>query len=152
MFTSYHTALHNVTNYISDRAFVHIYYYLNTLFILDSSWDCWDSSCALLSDMWRYDPIQFIELNPIILMWTEHRINMEKLHFVTRETNNMDNTEEDILVIYINLINMINAFTNLQMDLIFSIRNYYKKNKVIRNILMTDTKFSKGNRLLESIG
>ena len=76
---------------------------------------------------------------------------MEKLHFLTRETNNMD-TEEDILVIYINLINMINAFTNLQMDLIFSIRNYYKKNKVIRNILMTDTKFSKGNRLLESIG
>ena len=76
---------------------------------------------------------------------------MEKLHFLTRETNNMD-TEEDILVIYINLINMINAFTNLQMDLTFSIRNYCKKNKVIRNILMTDTKFLKGNRLLESIG
>ena len=36
-------------------------------------------------------------------------------------------TEEDILAIYIYLINMINAFTNLQMDLIFSIRNYYKK-------------------------
>ena len=45
-------------------------------------------------------------------------------------------TEEDILAIYINLINMINAFTKLQMDLIFSIRNYYKKKKVIRNILL----------------
>ena len=48
----------------------------------------------------------------------------------------MDREEEDILAIYINLINMINAFTNLQMDLIFSIRNYYKKKKVLRNILL----------------
>ena len=31
---------------------------------------------------------------------------------------------------------MINAFTNLQMGLIFSIRNFYKKKKVLRNILL----------------
>ena len=61
-------------------------------------------------------------------MWTEHRIDTEKLCFLTRETNNMDR-EEDISAIYINLINMINAFTNLQMGLIFSIRNFYKKKK-----------------------
>ena len=45
---------------------------------------------------------------------------MEKLYFLTRETNKMD-AEEDILAIYINLINIINAFTNLQMDCMFSI-------------------------------
>ena len=61
-------------------------------------------------------------------MWTEHRINTENLYFLARETNNMD-TEEDILAIYANLINMINAFTNLRMELIFSIWNYYKKKK-----------------------
>ena len=44
--------------------------------------------------------------------------------------------EEDISAIYINLINMINAFTNLQMGLIFSIRNFYKKKKVLRNNLL----------------
>ena len=48
----------------------------------------------------------------------------------------MDREEEDISSIYINLINMINAFTNLQMGLIFSIRNFYKKKKVLRNILL----------------
>ena len=31
---------------------------------------------------------------------------------------------------------MVNAFTNLQMDLIFSIRNYYKKKNILRNILL----------------
>ena len=37
----------------------------------------------------------------------------------------MDTEEEDILAaIYINLINMVNAFTNLQKE--FSIGNYYK--------------------------
>ena len=33
----------------------------------------------------------------------------------------MDTEEEDILAIYKNLINMIDVFTNLQMDFIFSI-------------------------------
>ena len=91
-----------------------------------------------------------------MLMWTEHRINTEKLYFLTRETNNMDTEEEDISAIYINLINMINAFTNLQMNLIFSIRSYYKK-KMFYEIFcytrqMKNTKLLKGNRLLESIG
>ena len=48
----------------------------------------------------------------------------------------MDTEEEDISAIYINLFDMVNAFTNLQMDLIFSIRNYYKKKNVSRNILL----------------
>ena len=68
----------------------------------------------------------------------------------------MDTEEEDISAIYINLINMINAFTNLQMNLIFSIRSYYKK-KMFYEIFcytrqMKNTKLLKGNRLLESIG
>ena len=58
--------------------------------------------------MWRYDSIQFREFNPIILMWTQH-INVEK--YIFQQKKNMA-TEEDILVvIYINLINMVNALT-----------------------------------------
>ena len=53
---------------------------------------------------------------------------MEKFCFLTRETNNMG-TDEDILAICINLINMVNPFTKLQIDVIFSIRNYCKKNR-----------------------
>ena len=34
---------------------------------------------------------------------------------------------EDILAIYVNLINMTDAFTNLKMDFIFSIGNHCKK-------------------------
>ena len=34
----------------------------------------------------------------------------------------MDTKEDDILAVYINSINMVNAFTNLQMDFIFSLR------------------------------
>ena len=60
-------------------------------------------------------------------MLTQHRINTEKLYFLTRETNNIDTKEEDILDIYMNLFNMVNAFINLQMDFIFSIRSYCKK-------------------------
>ena len=52
-------------------------------------------------------------------MWTQHRINTEKLYFLTRETSNMETEKEDILAIYINLINIINAFTSLQMDFIY---------------------------------
>ena len=38
-------------------------------------------------------------------MWTQHRINTEKLCLLTREKNNTDTEEEYILVaIYINLI------------------------------------------------
>ena len=74
--------------------------------------------------MWQHDSIQSIEFNSSILMWTEHHFNSEK-SFSTRE-NNMDRAE-DILAIYVNLINMIDAFTNLQMDFIFSIGNHCKK-------------------------
>ena len=48
-------------------------------------------------------------------------------------------TEEDISAIYINLVDMVHAFTNLQLDFIFSIRNYCKKKKDIRNILLLRT-------------
>ena len=53
---------------------------------------------------------------------------MEKLYYLTREKNNNTGTEEkDILVaIYINLINMLNAFTSLETDFIFPIGNYCK--------------------------
>ena len=62
--------------------------------------------------MRRYDSIQFREF--------KHRINTEKLCFLTSEKNSTD-TKEDILVaIDINLINMVNAFTNLVTDFIFS--------------------------------
>ena len=40
---------------------------------------------------------------------------------------------------YINLINMVDVFANLQMDFIFLIRNYWKKKKDARNILLLQT-------------
>ena len=55
--------------------------------------------------MWRYDSIQFKEFNPVILMWTQHCINREKLYFLIREKNIMNTEEKDTLVaMYINLI------------------------------------------------
>ena len=52
---------------------------------------------------------------------------MEKLCYLAREKNNNTGTGEDILVaIYINLINMLNAFTSLETDFIFPIGNYCK--------------------------
>ena len=62
-------------------------------------------------------------------MRTQHRINTEKLCFLAREKNNMDTEEEDISAIYINLVNMVDAITNLQMDFIFSTQNYCKKKR-----------------------
>ena len=44
-------------------------------------------------------------------MWTEHRINTEKLYFLTREKNNMDTWEENILPTYINLIWLMHLST-----------------------------------------
>ena len=61
----------------------------------------------------------------------------------------MDKKQEDILAIYINLINMVNAFTKLQIDFIFSIRNYSKKKKIYEIFLQKMTKLLKGNRLLD---
>ena len=46
----------------------------------------------------------------------------------------MNTEEEAILAIYINSINMVTAFTNLPMDFIFSLRNYYYKKKKIDEI------------------
>ena len=51
----------------------------------------------------------------------------------------MDTEEEDILVaIYINLINMVNAYTNLQIDLSF-LQEIITSKKDIRNILLLQT-------------
>ena len=33
-------------------------------------------------------------------MWTQHRINTEKLYFLTREKNNMDTEVKNILAVY----------------------------------------------------
>ena len=61
---------------------------------------------------------------------TSYRINTEKLHFLAREIN--DIKEANILVaIYIYLINMVNAFTNFQIDFIFSIRYEVVKRKLV---------------------
>ena len=62
--------------------------------------------------MWRYDSIQFREF--------KHRINTEKLYFLTSEKNSTDTKEDIFVAIDINLINMVNAFTNLVTDFIFS--------------------------------
>ena len=69
----------------------------------------------------------------------------------------MDTEEEDILVaIYINLINMVNAYTNLQIDLSF-LQEIITSKKDIGNILLLqtallaniNTNLLKGNRLLD---
>ena len=44
----------------------------------------------------------------------------------------MDTDEEDILVIYVHLIDMVNAITSLQIDLIFSIRNCQEKQRYVK--------------------
>ena len=77
-------------------------------------------------------------------MWTQHRIDTEKLYFLAREKNNTD-TKEDILVASdINLINMINAFTNFAAEFIVS------KIYEIFALLIINTKLLKGNRLLNT--
>ena len=52
----------------------------------------------------------------------QHRVDTEKLYFLTKETNNVDTEKDILLAIYVNSINVVNAFTNLQMDFIFSLR------------------------------
>ena len=47
-------------------------------------------------------------------------------------------TEEDILAIYRNLINMANVFTKLQIDFIFSMRNYSKKKRYTKYFAFPD--------------
>ena len=48
--------------------------------------------------------------------------------FFNKRTSNKD-AEESILAIHINVINMVNAFTSLQMDFLFPMRNYCKRYK-----------------------
>ena len=61
-------------------------------------------------------------------------------------------TEEDIFAIYIDLIYMVDVLKNLQLDFIFSIRNYCKKKKIYETFCfcrqMRNTKLLKGNWLL----
>ena len=47
-------------------------------------------------------------------------------------------TEEDILAIYINLINMIKAFTSLQIGFNFSIQNCCKKKRYTKYFAFAD--------------
>ena len=65
-------------------------------------------------------------------MSTQYRINTEKTIFLKREKNNMDTEKEDILTIYINLINMVNVFYLLYTKLL-------KVKKDIRNISLLQT-------------
>ena len=62
----------------------------------------------------------------------------------------MDTDEEDILVIYVNLIDMVNAITSLQID--FSIRNC-QEIKICEIFCfcrkITNTKLLKENQLLD---
>ena len=111
--------------------------------------------------MWRYDSIQFREFNPVILMWTQHRINTEKLYLLTWEKKNMD-TEGILVVIYINLINMVNAFTRhlptfkkpylfyrklLQVKKVFEIFCFCRR----LSWQMINTRLLKGNRLFDML-
>ena len=51
----------------------------------------------------------------------------------------MDMETKGSLAIYVNLINVVDAFTNHQMDFIFSIRSYCKKKKIYENIVLLQT-------------
>ena len=66
-------------------------------------------------------------------MWTQHRIDTEKLYFLTKEKNKTDTKENILAAIYINLINMDNVITNISSW---------------RQII--NTKLLKGNRLLNT--
>ena len=66
-------------------------------------------------------------------MWTQHRSDTEKLYFLTKEKNKTDTKENILAAIYINLINMDNAITNISSW---------------RQII--NTKLLKGNRLLNT--
>ena len=66
-------------------------------------------------------------------MWTQHRIDTGKLYFLTKEKIKTDTKENILAAIYINLINMDNAITNISSW---------------RQII--NTKLLKGNRLLNT--
>ena len=87
--------------------------------------------------MWRCNFIQFREFNPIILMWTQHGINTEKLYFLTREEKTTQEEED----------------TNLKIDFYLFCRKSLQVKKIYeifcfcRQII--NTKLLKGNRLLD---
>ena len=85
-FPLYRITLCSTTNCTSDRAFSHTYNHHNTTNNRSHA-PIWDSSRGVSlflpspSDMRQHDSIQLIEFNPATPMWTQHRINMEKLKF-----------------------------------------------------------------------
>ena len=50
----------------------------------------------------------------------------------------METEEHDISAICINLVNVVDAFTNLKVDFIFFIRNYCKKKRYTKNIAFVE--------------
>ena len=77
-----------------------------------------------------------------------NRVNKEKLYFLIREKYKHRHRRRHF-AIYINLINMVDVFTNFQINFIFSIRNYCERKRMIcfpRQ--MTNRKLLKGNWLL----
>ena len=67
-------------------------------------------------------------------MWTQHRIDTEKLYLLTKEKNKTDTKEKILAAICINLINIDNAITNICT---------WRRQIINR-------KFLKGNRLLNT--
>ena len=67
-------------------------------------------------------------------MWTQHRIDTEKLCLLTKEKNKADTKEKILAAIYINLINIDNAIANICTW----------RRQII------NTKFLKGNRLFNT--
>ena len=67
-------------------------------------------------------------------MWTQHRIDTEKIYLLTKEKNKTDTKEKILAAIYINLINIDNVITNICTW----------RRQII------NTKFLKGNRWLNT--
>ena len=67
-------------------------------------------------------------------MWTQHRIDTEKLCLLTKEKNKADTKEKVLSAIFINLINIDNAIANICTW----------RRQII------NTKFLKANRLLNT--
>ena len=94
-------------------------------------------------------------------MWTQHRINTEKLYLLTWEKKNMD-TEGILVAIYISLINMVNAFTRLLPTFKKSYL-FYRKLLQVKKVFeifcfcrrlswqMINTRLLKGNRLFDML-
>ena len=88
--------------------------------------------------MWRYDYIPFIEFNLIILMWTQHRINTEKLYKKNhkRKKNNTGGRRQQ-------------PWNRLYLSYrkLLQVKKIYKIFSFCRQII--NTKLLKGNQLLD---